>query len=51
MDFAHRYINIRRIIYVYKLVYKNINIYLQNGGRGYLSSELFNEDFISLVFK
>ena len=35
MVFAHKYINIRRIIYEYILVYKYINIKLQNGGNIY----------------
>ena len=34
MAFAHRCLDIRRIIYVYVLVNKYMNTYLQNGGGG-----------------
>ena len=44
MDFAHRYINMRRIIHMYIRFYKK-------EGRGNLSSKTFNGSFFSLILK
>ena len=34
-DFAHRYINMRRIVYVYILIYKYISCFIKKGGEAF----------------
>ena len=29
MDFAHRYLNVRRIVYMYKLIYKYVSYFIK----------------------
>ena len=54
VDFAHRFLNMRRIVYVCLYIYINIQIstifYKNEGGRN-LFIEIVNESFVSLFFK
>ena len=51
MDFAHRYINMRRIVYVYILIDKNISNFLKMRGEENYPGNFFNESFVSLIFE
>ena len=54
MDFAQRYLKMRRIVYVCLYIHISINIYTifrKNYGRGILSIELYKESFVKLIFK
>ena len=50
MDFAHRYINMRRLVYVYIIIYKYISYFIKWEGRK-LTSKLFNESFVSFSLR
>ena len=51
MEFAHGYINMRRIVCVYIIIYYYISYFIKMKGAGNLSIKLFNDSFVSVKFK